>query len=43
MSVVNERFLRRAFVNEQLLAWQTLDLERGRNLIRRYVPPARSG
>lgn len=40
MSVVSERSLRKAFVNEQLLARQTLDMERSRNLIRRYVPPA---
>jgi len=39
ISVVGERFLRRAFVNEQLLARQTVALETSRDLIRRYVPP----
>lgn len=40
MSVVNERFFRGAFVNEQLLVEQRASLEHSRDLIRRYVPPA---
>ncbi|MEK6806825.1 MAG: adenylate/guanylate cyclase domain-containing protein [Pseudomonadota bacterium] len=40
MSAVGERFFRRSFVNEQLLARQNAALEQSRNLIRRYVPPA---
>lgn len=40
MSVAGERFLRRTFVSEQLLAQRTLALERSRDLIRRYVPSA---
>lgn len=40
MSVAEEHFVRRAFVNEQLLDQRTFSLEQSRNLIRRYVPSA---
>jgi class 3 adenylate cyclase len=40
ISVVGERFLRKAFINERLLLQQTDALSASRNLIRRYVPTA---
>jgi class 3 adenylate cyclase len=40
MSIVGERFFRRAFINERLLADQADVLSASRDLIRRYVPKA---
>lgn len=40
MSIIGERFFRRAYVNDRLLARRSIALEESRTLIRRYVPPA---